>query len=297
MRPADQRWLVIDGTNLGMRAVFAMAGKTLSGGGENTGPLLVFARMVHRYCRFVDPTHVAVCWDSGPSWRADIDPEYKANRPTHSDLPNRRDSLRLMRQWLAFANVYQLVMAGFEADDLVAGVVNALRPGPERPQVVMVSGDKDLLQLVEQGWVRQIRPTQGMTPEEELWDEARVALKTDVTRDDLVLANALVGDTSDNISGIAGIGPKRAASLVKASRGRIEDLMEQPRCTMHRDLVERNIALMDLRHPQVIPMIPDVPEFRPTSHDGIGWAAYQTFLRDHRLSTLTELVVGREGVF
>ena len=87
-KPADtSRTVVIDGNNLAMRSLFAMRGHqtVLSSHGENTGPLLVFARMLDRYARFTQPDKLVVCWDSGESWRQMVDDGYKANRPAKPD--------------------------------------------------------------------------------------------------------------------------------------------------------------------------------------------------------------------
>lgn len=286
--------VLVDANNLAMRAVFAMRGQTLSSHGVNTGPLLVFARMLDRYARYTKPSRMALCWDAGPSWRIDVDPEYKANRlaAPDEDVQSKHDTFRLMREWISLNNIPSFSLKGFEADDLVAEFVRQTRL--ESHKVWIISGDKDLLQLVEGDHVLQIRPTVGLDPEQEVWNEERVRAHAGASRSSLTLVNALVGDTSDNIQGVSGIGPKRAAKLIETSQGSIETLVESERCREHKDRILRNLVLMDLRRPTVVPTLPTLPIFRPTSHDSIGWSALQAFLRGYGLSSLLETVIGGE---
>lgn len=290
--------VVIDGNNLAMRSLFAMRGHqtVLSSHGENTGPLLVFARMLDRYARFTQPDKLVVCWDSsGESWRQMVDGTYKANRPAKpdDDESEKRETFALVKRWLALNNVFTIGLANYEADDLIAGFA---RDGAKSgDKIWIISGDKDLLQMVEGDLVVQIRPTSGMSPEEELWNEARVLAKFGAARAELTLINCLTGDTSDNIPGLHGIGPKKAATLVQASQGRVAELVENERCREHRDRIYTNLTLMDLRDPPLRPSLPLLPDFRPTSHESIGWQALQGFLREYQLASLLEMVIGWGG--
>lgn len=289
------RVALVDANNLAMRAVFAMRGQNLSSQGVNTGPLLVFARMLDRYIRFTQPTHLALCWDAGPSWRVDVDPAYKANRlapPDDEAQQSKHDVFRLMREWASLCSIPSFVVKGFEADDLVAEFVRQSRSVATK--IWVISGDKDMLQLVEGDLVSQIRPTGGMNPSEEVWDEGRVISTCGASRSSLTLANALIGDSSDNIQGVSGIGPKKAAKLIETSQGSIEALVESERCREHKERILTNLVLMDLRSPSVKPTLPTLPSLRPTSHDSIGWTALQAFLRGYGLTSLLEMVIGGE---
>lgn len=159
--------------------------------------------------------HVAVCVDSGKSFRATIDPEYKGNRPERDE--------RLAHQ-IALA-VKQLEedgfpiwgAAGFEADDLIAtGVRRVLAHGGSGPEpvlntVAIVSADKDLLQLVsDKAGVKVITPKDGFE-----FTDATVFEKHKVRPDQMRDFVTITGDKADNIPGIDGIGPAGAASLLK----------------------------------------------------------------------------------
>ena len=287
--------VLIDGNNLVMRSLMAMRSKQtmLSSHGQNTGPLLVFARMLDRYIKYTKPDRVAICWDSGDSWRKMVDDAYKANRhPAPDDEPDfeKFDTFTLVKEWLALNNVYTYGLHNYEADDLVAGFATSEKNICSK--VWIVSGDKDLLQMVEDDHVVQIRPTSGMLPYEEVWNEARVLEVFGVSRSELTLMNALTGDKSDNIPGLAGIGPVRAATLVKASHGQVAELVENERCREFQARIFMNLVLMDLRDPKLRPPLPRLPYFRPTSHEFIGWTALQGFLKEYQLASLLEMVIG-----
>lgn len=148
---------------------------------------------------------VAICCDSGRSFRKDLAPEYKANRPDKDqaalgELDRVKDRLRLdgMLLWEA---------KGFEADDVIASAVHAARANGH--DVLIASADKDLLQLVGLG-VRQLRT--------HTWKEGGAAeVMTDFGIGPSQFGDwlALVGDKSDNIPGAPGVGPKTATALLR----------------------------------------------------------------------------------
>jgi DNA polymerase-1 len=285
--------LAVDGTNLVMRSLKAMQGRqtVLAHEGVNTGPLMVFVRMFNRYVQHVRPTHVAVCWDApGRTWREDMASEYKANRAHRSsdEEDERTSAFGLVRRWLALSDVYMVQERGFEADDLVASLARSYVAGT----TVILSGDKDLLQLVRTDRILQIRPQTGMTPTDETWDENRVVERYGISGSDLALAAALTGDKSDNVIGVRGIGPKTAATLVKASSGNIDRLVEMQRCADHRDVILRNHKLVDLCKPMITPGVPVLPPFRPANHGSLSWVALQEFLRGLALTSLLEVETG-----
>jgi 5'-3' exonuclease len=150
--------------------------------------------------------HVAICCDSGRSFRHDITATYKANRPEH-DEPLRHQ-ITLACEQLAGDGFPIWSVKGFEADDLIASACQQALGVPETT-VLIVTADKDLLQLVGPR-VRAMSVRDGG-----IADEAVVKTKFGVTPDQIRDFLTLVGDTSDNIKGAAGIGPKKAAELLQ----------------------------------------------------------------------------------
>ena len=149
------------------------------------------------------PTHLAVIFDAGKhTFRNDIYPEYKANRPPPPEdlipqFPLVRDATR------AFG-VAGVELAGFEADDLIATYARLAREAGAR--VTIVSSDKDLMQLVEDGAVQLLD-----TMKNKAIGSAEVIEKFGVPPSKVVDVQSLAGDSTDNVPGVPGIGVKTAA--------------------------------------------------------------------------------------
>ena len=154
--------------------------------------------------------HTAICCDRGRSFRKDISADYKANRPERDgalihQLGLTEDGLR--RDGFAIWGE-----SGYEADDIIA---TAARLAVERGlRVVIASSDKDLMQLVDDN--AGITQLSLITQKE--YDEAAVLEKFGIAPGDMLSYLALVGDSSDNIKGVKGIGPKNAVKLIDAAR-------------------------------------------------------------------------------
>lgn len=163
--------------------------------------------------------HVAICADSGRSFRADIDPSYKAQRPASEATLQHQIALAI--ETLQADGFPCWAAKGFEADDIIAtATAQALEAGvPEANDysVTIASADKDLLQLVgPRVSIKSLRDGSTVDTDAVV---AKFGVRPDQIRDYL----ALVGDSSDNIVGAKGIGPKRAAELLNTF-GTLDDL-------------------------------------------------------------------------
>ena len=149
--------------------------------------------------------HVAVCCDSGRSFRAELDPSYKANRP-ESDA-TLQHQITLARETLVADGFPVWAVRGFEADDLIAtGTRLALEAGQK---VLIATADKDLLQLVgEHVKVKSLRDGSVIEP-------PGVMERFGVSPGQMGDYLSLVGDASDNVKGAKGIGPKKAAAILE----------------------------------------------------------------------------------
>jgi DNA polymerase-1 len=196
---------LVDGSGYIFRAYHALPPLSTSKG-VPTGAVRGVASMLLRDLREQKPTHLAFCMDlDAKAKRREIYPEYKANRPPPpEDLPIQ---FTLIRDVVQALNLPLLEVAGFEADDIIATLArDAVARGFD---VVVVSGDKDLMQLVEDG---KVRFYDGM---KDVWfDEAAVKMKWGVPPKRVGDLLALTGDSVDNIPGIAGVGEKTAAALL-----------------------------------------------------------------------------------
>ncbi len=150
--------------------------------------------------------HVAVCMDSGWSFRHDVDPQYKANRPEREAALHHQIDLAVEQLTADGFPIWKV--RGFEADDIIATAACKAMELPGDVPVQIVTGDKDLLQLV----CEQV--TAKSTRDGTLLDSAGVVAKFGVRPDQMRDYLTLVGDSSDNVKGVKGIGPKRAVELL-----------------------------------------------------------------------------------
>ena len=171
--------------------------------------------------------HVGICCDSGRSFRHEVDPSYKANRPERDEILIHQRTLAVETLQADGFPVWSV--PGFEADDLIATVATCLLKRDPECQVVVVTGDKDLLQLVgERVQVKSVRDGSLVDP------VSKFGVKPEQMLDYL----SLVGDTSDNVKGAQGIGPKNAQALL-AKFGTLDDL--------YRDLAAVGAAQLGLK--------------------------------------------------
>ncbi len=179
--------------------------------GLNTSAMFGFTNTLVEVIRNYSPTHIAVAFDiSGPVFRNDVFPAYKANREeTPDDI---KISIPYIRQIVEAFNIPILEKEGFEADDVIGTI--AKRAEKEGYDVFMVTPDKDFGQLVT-GHIKIIRPGRQGNPTE-LWGVKEVCERFGIKRTDQVIDMlGLWGDSVDNIPGIPGIGEKTAKKLLE----------------------------------------------------------------------------------
>lgn len=281
------RYLLIDGNNMLMRAVHA-ADRTGMGTPEGiaTGALLIFINLISRHIREEQPSHVLLAWDGGRSaFRTGLYPAYKAHRGERASSPDERGPFSQAKEFCTLAGIHHVERQGWEADDVIAAVWQTLRRTQTDDPVGILSGDKDLLQLLDRR-TYQIRPASPPAPTDR-WDAARVVEHYGVPAERLSAALALIGDPSDNVPGIRNIGPKKAAqmltqygTLTLAMQAVRPDELEQARL-WH--------ALVDLRtmpYRQHGLFVPAPPEFAPTSFGGVYVHALLRYLDRYMLESV-----------
>tara|TARA_B100000029_G_scaffold514451_1_gene617303 strand:- start:13140 stop:15971 length:2832 start_codon:yes stop_codon:yes gene_type:complete len=207
------RIFLIDAYAMIYRAFFAFIKRPLMNSqGENTSAAYGFANFLIEIREKYKPDYLAVVFDAGDSKREEIYPEYKATREKMPD--ELRDSLPHIRELVAGFNDSIVELEGYEADDVIGTLaVKAEKAGLEP---VIVSGDKDLYQLVGPG-IRLFNPGRGgRTGVAPNWvDETNVHEKFGIPAHQVIDYLALIGDSSDNIPGAPGIGPKTAVKLLE----------------------------------------------------------------------------------
>lgn len=198
--------LLVDGSALLHRAYHAYPPLT-SKNGEVVGAVYGVASMLYSAIVEIEPTHVMVAWDlPKPTFRHIKYVGYKAQRPKADT--EMVDQIPKVKEVIAAMGIMQVEKEGYEADDII-GTLSKQGDG----EVVILTGDQDTMQLVTDN-VRVLTPAKGANPPV-MYGPDEVLNKYGVRPDQIVDYKALVGDTSDNIPGVAGIGPKGAAHLLK----------------------------------------------------------------------------------
>lgn len=205
----DRKLLLVDGNSLLHRAFHALP-PLQTGSGEYTNAVYGFATMLLRVLEEEEPTHLAVAFDKGrKTFRHDIYGEYKGTRkPTAPEL---RPQFALARELLGALGVPYLEKDDYEADDLIGTL--ARQAAGEGIPVRIVTGDRDALQLVGPA-VRVLLTRKGIR-DTELCDEEAIRERYGVSPGQLVDVKALMGDSSDNIPGVPGVGEKTALKLIR----------------------------------------------------------------------------------
>jgi DNA polymerase-1 len=207
----ERRLFLIDGPSLVYRAFYALPESIATSTGEPTNAIFGFSSMLVKIVtdHGVQPTMVA--WDAGSSGRTELFADYKAGRLSRPDL--------LKAQWPAMEPLVEafgyrnVKVDGFEADDVIASLAEQARTAGV--PVTIVTGDRDVFQLIdEQGLVRVMATARGIT-ETKLYDRRAVIDRYGLPPELIPDFYGLKGDASDNIPGIPGIGEKTASELIQ----------------------------------------------------------------------------------
>ena len=240
--------MLIDGNSLTYRAFFALPTDMATASGQVTNAVFGFTSMLINLVRDHQPDHLAVMFDlPEPTFRHEAVQEYKANRVAAPDIL--RQQMGLVRQVVAALAIPIIELVRFEADDLIATL--ATRARDEGVETIIVTGDRDSYQLVEDPFIRVLYNKRGVS-DYALYDEAGIREKTGVSPRDYVAYAALRGDPSDNLAGASGVGEKTAAKLINTYGG-IDGIYanldaQTPKLRENlieaRDRVRRNEAIM-----------------------------------------------------
>lgn len=203
--------LLVDGSNLLFQMFYGMPSRILAPDGRPVHGTLGFAGALLRSARALRPTHALVVFDGEcQNPRAALDAAYKANRPDFSALPERETPFSQLPDIYAVLDqlgVKHLETDGCEADDLIAAYALACRGGA---QVTILSLDSDFFQLIDE----TVRVYRYRGDRSVLCTEEYVRARFGVRAAQYADFKCLVGDPSDNIPGVRGVGPKIAARLL-----------------------------------------------------------------------------------
>lgn len=289
--------ILVDGSNVLIRAVRAMQSKGLTDSdGNPTGPLLAFIRSLNKVVKdSITPVDKLIVFFDvpGDSFRQELLPGYKGNRVKQDD----QNWYDLTHQFLDAANICQWWQTGYEADDLIAAYV--MRHPAEA--IVIVSDDKDLHQLISANVI--------VHGSKAVLDEKHFLAKYGYLPKYHGRVKALMGDASDNIPGIKGVGPKKAVAALGAASWRITDAVEgylgKPEqirnahtCWQVVDLLGEAPGVRERLMSALLPDDSDVggdATFAPTQpNGGRQWDYLKTFLNSVGMeSILTDYIAGQ----
>ena len=215
----DKRLIIIDGNSIINRAFYALPDMTNSDG-LHTNAVYGFTRMLFKIIDDYKPTHISVAFDmKAPTFRHKEFSEYKAGR---KKMPNELgQQLQPLKELLDTFNIHRMEMAGFEADDLIGTV--AKKAENDDFKVYIVTGDKDAIQLASNKTTTLI--TKKGVGEVEEYNYDSVVERYEMTPTQFIDLKGLMGDKSDNIPGVPGIGEKTGIKLIKEFSS-IENLIE-----------------------------------------------------------------------
>jgi DNA polymerase-1 len=268
--PQSERYLLIDGLNLFFRNFSAI--NAVNSNGVHIGGLGGFFRSLGALIRTIQPTQVYMVFDGPGSSnnRKNIIPEYKSarniTRVTKHELfdnlededDSKVDQIVRIIQYLQTLPVKTVSLSRVEADDIIAYLSSTLPTQPE-DRVFIVSSDKDYLQLVSQQ-VIVYRPI-----EKEYYTEDTVKEKFNVSTDNFLIYKLLMGDNSDGITGIKGLGPKglfkkfpelatqnlSLEDIINLSEQKLKEHVVSARVLHDIELLENKYKIMDLSNPMM----------------------------------------------
>ena len=225
-----KRLVLIDGNSLLHRAYHGYPRFTTPVG-EVVGAVYGFTSMLLSALEKLSPSYVAIAWDVGKkTFRTEVYAEYKAGRAeTDQELV---DQIDRTKQIVTALNIPQFGVTNYEADDVIGTLAEQARPQLRSSggQVVIVTGDRDALQLVEDDRVVVYLPSGGGAFSKDrgvsIFDETAVKAKYGLTPRQIIDLKALMGDASDNIKGVPGVGQVTATKLLEQAES-IEEIYEK----------------------------------------------------------------------
>ncbi len=211
----NKKLVLVDGSSYLYRAFYALP-PLKSPKGEPTGAIYGFLRMLSSLMKDLSPEYIAVVFDlPGKTFRHEKYHGYKANRKeTPDELKSQIPKIKeLIKLW----GIKIIEIPGYEADDIIATL--AKKGKNEGFEVIVVTPDKDMMQLVEEN-IKILNPVNG-----EIFDREKVKEKYGIYPEQFVDYLAMVGDTVDNIIGVKGVGPKTASKLLNEF-GSLEKILQ-----------------------------------------------------------------------
>lgn len=219
MPPMD-KWILIDGNSIANRAFYAMPPLT-NASGLHTNAVFGFTTMLLKLLEEEKPTHMLVAFDAGKiTFRHEGYGDYKGGR--QKTPPELSEQFPLIKELLQAFGISQFELSGYEADDIIGTLTRMA--DEQGAETLVVSGDKDMLQLASDKVTIAI--TRKGVSEIERYSPTEIQEKYGLVPQQIIDLKGLMGDTSDNIPGIPGVGEKTALKLLH-EYGSVEQVLER----------------------------------------------------------------------
>lgn len=254
---SKEKLFLLDGMALAYRAHFAFIKSNLQNSeGISTGPIFGFARTIEQLLEEERPTHIAVAWDThAPTFRHEMDDQYKANRPPQPE--ELKVGIPLIKELMDYYHINNIEQDGYEADDIIGTI--AKQASQDGIETYLVTPDKDFMQLVTEH-VKMYKPLNS-SKGFDIIDIDGVVDYFGVGPDKVIDVLALIGDASDNIPGVTGIGKKGAPKLIK-KYDTVENLVEHAEEVSAKRAREGLIEGKEqaLKSKEMVTIVTDVPD-------------------------------------
>lgn len=252
----SKKLLLFDGHSMANRAYYGVPPLS-NKEGQSTNAIFGFFNILFSLIDKEKPDYVGVAFDlSKPTFRHELSADYKANR--RKMQPELRTQIELIKQLLDLMSIHMTSKEGYEADDILGTL--AKRAEQDGMQVTIVSGDRDLFQVASDKIEIKIPLTKKTGTKIESFFEKDVRELYGVSPKAFIDVKGLMGDTSDNIKGVPGIGEKTAVKLIQ-DYGSIENLLEQVETIKQKRIRDKLIQYeQDARESKVLATIKcDIP--------------------------------------
>ncbi len=285
--------MLIDGNSIAYRAFFAMPPLTNSAG-QHTNAIFGFTTMLLKLLEQEKPTHVLVAFDAGKiTFRHEGYTEYKGGR--QKTPPELSEQFPVLKELLHAFSIAQFELSGYEADDIIGTLTKAA--DEKGVPTVVVTGDKDMLQLASDKVT--IAVTRKGVSEVDLYTPEAIQEKYGLVPKQIIDLKGLMGDTSDNIPGVPGVGEKTALKLLH-EHGTVESVLEnldklkgklKENIENHKDDATMSKKLATIF--REVPIEQGIDEIRYDGYDGMKLA--EAFRKLEFKSLIERLQLGAEA--
>lgn len=278
---------LVDAMALAYRAHFAMIRSNLRNSeGIATGPVFGFANSLVKLIETDKPTHLAVVWDThAPTFRHEMDPNYKANRPPQPE--ELTIAIPIIKEMIAAFKIPNIELDGYEADDIIGTLAKQAEAADA--DVFLVTPDKDFMQLVDDH-IKMLKPLNNGDGFD-IIDRDGVVNYFGVQPEMVIDVLALIGDTSDNVPGVPGVGKKGAPELI-LKYGSLEKLIESAAEITSKRVKEgltsgAEKAMISKTLVTIKTDVPDIQNWRTLEWEGLDKPALSAFFKRMGFRSLT----------